>query len=84
MASFVREVLSAAGTLDEKEDFAAKAVKIQKKLTDLKCQLAVGIEKKYGNYGSTLSSPGDVVGQMQRVAQEIEALDATINKHFRF
>jgi hypothetical protein len=41
MASFVREILSATGTLDDKEDFAAKAIKIQKKLTDLKSQLAV-------------------------------------------
>jgi len=83
MASFVREVLSAAGTLDEKEDFAAKAIKIEKKLSDLKCQLGVQIEKRYGNYSLTLSSPASISTQMERVYDEIQNLDATINKHFR-
>ena len=88
MASFVREVLSAAGTLDEKEDFAGKASKIQKKLTDLKSQLAVRLEKRHGEYGGgsgvvLASSAADVTGQMERISAEIQSLDATINKHFR-
>jgi len=83
MASFVREVLSAAGTLDEKEDFAAKAIKIEKKLSDLKCQLGVQIEKRYGNYSLALSSPATISTQMERVYEEIQNLDASINKHFR-
>ena len=84
MASFVREVLSAAGTLDEKEDFAAKAIKIEKKLSDLKCQLGVQIEKRYGNYSLALSSPATISTQMERVYEEIQNLDASINKHFRY
>ena len=83
MASFVREILSAAGTLGEKEDFAAKTTKIQKKLNDLKSQLAVQVQNRYGNYATTLSTTTNITAQMERLAAEIEALDTTINKHFR-
>ena len=84
MASFVREILSAAGTLGEKEDFAAKTTKIQKKLNDLKSQLSVHITNRYGNFSTTLSNTTNLTTQMERLAGEVEALDATINKHFRY
>lgn len=83
MASFVREILSAAGTLGEKEDFAAKTTKIQKKLNDLKSQLSVHITNRYGNFSTTLSNTTNLTTQMERLAGEVEAMDATINKHFR-
>ena len=83
MASFVREVLSAAGTLGEKEDFAGKTTKIQKKVNDLKSQLVVEVENRYGNYSSTLASTTAISTQMERLAADIENLDSNINKHFR-
>lgn len=83
MASFVREILSAAGTLGEKEDFAAKTTKIQKKLNDLKSQLSVHVQNRYGNYSITLSNTTNITSQMERLSSEIDSLDSTINKHFR-
>ena len=39
MASFVREVLSATGHLNEKDDLALKALRLQGKIEDLKSGL---------------------------------------------
>ena len=50
MASFVREVLSATGTLGDKEDFPGKILKIQKKLHDLKSSLQTHIDSRYADY----------------------------------
>ena len=83
MASFVREILSAAGTLGEKEDFAAKTTKIQKKLNDLKSQLSVHITNRYVNFSTTLSNTTNLGAQMERLADEVDGLQANINKHYR-
>ena len=83
MASFVREVLSAAGTLGEKEHFAAKTNKIQKKLNDLKSQLCVHIQNRYLNFSSTISHTTTINGQLERLAADIESLETNINKHLR-
>ena len=55
MASFVREVLSATGTLGEIGNFPGKIGKIQKKLQDLKSALLVHIDSKYSKFCNILS-----------------------------
>ena len=67
MASFVREVLSATGTLGEKEDFPGKILKIQKKLHDLKTSLMVHIDNKYSNFSSNLNEASNVTNQMKEL-----------------
>ena len=52
MASFVREVLSATGTLGDKQDFPEKIVKIKKKLYDLKAQLEAHIASRYCDFST--------------------------------
>ena len=52
MASFVREVLSATGTLGDKQDFPEKIVKIKKKLHDLKAQLEAHIDSRYSDFST--------------------------------
>ena len=52
MASFVREVLSATGTLGDKQDFPEKIVKIKKKLHDLKTQLEAHISSRYCDFST--------------------------------
>ena len=46
MASFVREVLSAAGQLSEKEDFNGKALKLKNRVDSLKFQMREKIESR--------------------------------------
>ena len=46
MASFVREVLSAAGQLSEKEDFNGKASKLKNRVDSLKFQMREKIESR--------------------------------------
>lgn len=52
MASFVREVLSATGTLGDKQDFPEKIVRIKKKLHDLKAQLEAHIDSRYCDFST--------------------------------
>ena len=49
MASFVREVLSAAGQLSEKEDFNGKALKLKNRVDSLKFQMREKIESRLVN-----------------------------------
>ena len=83
MASFVREVLSATGTLGEKEDFPGKILKIQKKLHDLKTSLMVHIDNKYSNFSSNLNEASNVTNQMKELNVEIETLNNNINNHLK-
>ena len=46
MASFVREVLSAAGQLSEKEDFNGKASKLKSRVDSLRFQMREKIESR--------------------------------------
>jgi hypothetical protein len=83
MASFVREVLSAAGTLGEKEDLAGKMVKIRKKLLDLKSQLQSHIEARYGSFSSSLAATSLIASQLERLREEVQQLETTIGKHYK-
>jgi len=83
MASFVREVLSATGTLGEKEDFPGKIIKLQKKLHDLKTSLMVHIDNKYSNFSSNLNDAANVTNQMEELNVEIETLNNDINNHLK-
>ena len=83
MASFVREVLSAA-VIAEKDDFASKTNKIQKKLNDLKSQLSVHIHNRYSNFSSSLSHTTTINGQLERLTADIETLESCINKNLRY
>ena len=83
MASFIREVLSAA-VIAEKDDFASKTNKIQKKLNDLKSQLSVHIQNRYSNFSSSLSHTTTINGQLERLTADIETLESSINKNLRY
>ena len=83
MASFVREVLSAAGTLGDKEDLAAKMIKIRKKLLDLKTQLQTHLEARYGTFSASLAATSLIASQLERLREEVHQLDTTIGKHFK-
>lgn len=83
MASFVREVLSAAGTLGDKEDLAAKMAKIRKKLLDLKSQLQTHIEARYGAFSGSLAATSLMSRQLERLKEEVQQLDITIGQHYK-
>jgi hypothetical protein len=65
MASFVREVLSATGTLGDKEDFPGKILKIQKKLHDLKSSLQTHIDSRYADFATNLNDASSITAQME-------------------
>jgi len=83
MASFVREVLSATGTLGDKEDFSDKISKIQKKLHDLKSALQNHIDNRYGNFATNLNDASSLTSQMENMAMEIETLNNSINNQMK-
>ena len=83
MASFVREVLSATGTLGEIGNFPGKIGKIQKKLADLKSALLVHIDSKYTKFSTNLSDANSLTNQMQDLSLEIETLNNSINNHLK-
>ena len=83
MASFVREVLSATGTLGEIGNFPGKIGKIQKKLQDLKSALLVHIDSKYTKFSTNLNDASSLTNQMQDLSLEIETLDNSINNHLK-
>ena len=83
MASFVREVLSATGTLGEIGNFPGKIGKIQKKLQDLKSGLLVHIDSKYSKFSSNLNDASSLTTQMEDLSLEIETLNNSINNHLK-
>ena len=83
MASFVREVLSATGTLGEIGNFPGKIGKIQKKLQDLKSALLVHIDTKYTKFSSNLNDASSLTTQMEELSLEIETLNNSINNHLK-
>ena len=83
MASFVREVLSATGTLGEIGNFPGKIGKIQKKLQDLKSALLVHIDSKYSKFSTNLNDASSLTTQMEELSLEIETLNNSINNHLK-
>ena len=83
MASFVREVLSATGTLGAKEDFPGKISKIQKKLHDLKSSLQTRINSKYSDFSTNLNDASSITVQMEELSKEIETINNNINSHLK-
>jgi len=83
MASFVREVLSATGTLGDKEDFPGKILKIQKKLHDLKSSLQTHIDSRYADFATNLNDASSITAQMEELGAEIETINNNINNHLK-
>jgi len=83
MASFVTEVLTATGTLGEKEDFPAKVAKIKKKLHDLKSCLQTHIESKSVNFATNVSDASSITVQMEELNNEIETINSNIKNHVK-
>jgi len=83
MASFVREVLSATGTLGDKEDFPGKILKIQKKLHDLKSSLQTHIDSRYADFATNLNDASSITAQMEELGLEIETINNNINNHLK-
>ena len=80
MASFIREVLSATGTLGENLNFPSKIGKIQKKLEDLKSSLLVHIDTKFSlNIGNVNA----LTENLKDLSDEIETLQNSINNHLK-
>jgi len=83
MASFVTEVLTATGTLGDKEDFPGKVSKIRKKLHDLKSCLQTHIESRYTNFATNVSDASSITSQMEDLDSEIESINNNINNHVK-
>ena len=83
MASFVREVLSATGTLGDIGNFPNKIGKIQKKLEDLKSSLLVHIDSKYCKFSSNISNANTLTSNLEELSIEIETLNNSINNHLK-
>ena len=64
MASFVTEVLSARGTLGDKDDFSCKIAKVQKKLQALKSSLQCHLEATYTDFISNISDTNYIIQQV--------------------
>jgi len=83
MASFIREVLSATGTLGENLNFPSKIGKIQKKLEDLKSSLLVHIDTKYTKFSSNIGNVNALTENLKDLSDEIETLHNSINNHLK-
>ena len=83
MASFVREVLSATGTLGDKEDFPDKILKIKKKLDDLKSQLQAHIESRYSDFSTKLDGANRITSSLESLEEDIETINTNIKKHLK-
>ena len=83
MASFVREVLSATKQLREKEDFAGKALRLKRRVDDLKSNLRQNIEARYVEFSASYVEVSTAVGQFEDVLKEIETLEHSISTHFK-
>ena len=83
MASFIREVLSATGTLGENLNFPSKIGKIQKKLEDLKSLLLVHIDTKYTKFSLNIGNVNALTENLKDLSDEIETLHNSINNHLK-
>jgi len=83
MASFVREVLSATGTLGDKQDFPEKIVKIKKKLHDLKAQLEAHIDSRYSDFSTRLEGATRISADLSKLEEEMALIDGNIKKHLK-
>ena len=83
MASFIREVLSATGTLGENLNFPSKIGKIQKKLEDLKSSLLVHIDTKYTKFSSNIGNVNALTENLKDLSDEIETLHNSFNNHLK-
>jgi len=83
MASFVREVLSATGTLGDKQDFPEKIVKIKKKLHDLKTQLEAHISSRYCDFSTRLEGATRISADLSKLEEEMALIDGNIKKHLK-
>lgn len=77
--SFVQEVLAATGTLGEKEDFVAKAARLQKALDGLKTSLRVQIESRYQNFVDNYNETAAMISQMESAVAEVGALKVQVH-----
>ena len=76
--SFVQEVLAATGTLGEKEDFVAKAARLQKAMDGLKTSLRVQIESRYKNFVDNYNETASMISQMESALVEVNGLKAQV------
>ncbi len=83
MTSFVREILSASGKLGDKEDSATKAVRLQKKLEEMKAELRREAEERYVHFLMDRGETVATVERMEAAAEEAEQLRRTVDKHLR-
>ncbi|XP_056140876.1 centromere/kinetochore protein zw10 homolog isoform X2 [Lampris incognitus] len=73
MASFVTEVLASSGKL-EKEDLSSKISKMSRKVEDTKEEICDVITKRYSEFLPSLQGSEKLMGQIDEVSKEINAL----------
>ena len=83
MASFVREVLSARGRLNEKEDFGGKALKLKHRVDDLKSNLRERIESRYDDFSASFAEVSMAVALLEDVLKEVEILEHSVSTHLK-
>lgn len=83
MSSFVREILSASGKLGDKEDFMGKALRLEKRMDDLKTGLRVQMEGHYVEFVASFSETQAHLRQMDEAVAEVEALSQSLKAHLK-
>jgi len=79
MASFVREVLSATGHLNEKDDLALKALRINDRIEELKSGLCDVIAERYDDLGGSFADSSATLAQLEAVFKEADAHKNAVN-----
>ena len=83
MTSFVREILSATGKLDCKEDFLGTAIRLQKRLEENKSKMRADMEAQFLDYVSPLSESNALVRDLESSVAEVEAIQTQVERHLK-
>jgi len=79
MASFVREVLSATGHLNEKDDLALKALRLHGRIEELKSGLCDVIAERYDDLGGSFADSSATLAQLEAVFKEADSHKNAVN-----
>ena len=83
MTSFVREILSATGKLDGKEDFLGTAQRLQKRLEENKAKMRSEMESQFVDFVSPLSESSALVRDLESSVEEVESVRNQVERHLK-
>ena len=83
MASFVQEVLSATGHLNEKDDLGSKAARLNSRVNELKAGLSDKIAQRFEDFDATFTETSASLEQLESVFKEYELQKNSINHVIR-